>query len=130
LIVDTSAIMAIILNEPERASFIASFVTADQVRMSAGSWIELAAVLTRRQDPILEAAAADLVARLKFGIEPVSLAQAEFGRAAYKKYGRGTGHPANLNFGDCFAYALSRETGEPLLFKGEDFGQTDIEPAA
>ena len=62
-------------------------------------------------------------------IEPVTEAQARIAREAYRDYGRGSGHPARLNFGDCFAYALARATGEPLLFKGSDFIHTDIEPA-
>jgi ribonuclease VapC len=62
-------------------------------------------------------------------IEPVTTAQARIARDAYRDFGRGSGHPAQLNFGDCFAYALATETGEPLLFKGDDFGHTDVLPA-
>jgi len=62
-------------------------------------------------------------------IEPVTVEQARTARAAYRAYGKGTGHPAGLNFGDCFSYALAKTTGEPLLFKGNDFSETDIDPA-
>lgn len=71
----------------------------------------------------------DLVRDLAIEIVPVTAEHASLGRAAYRDYGRGSGHPAGLNSGDCFAYALARETGEPLLFKGDHFGHTDLVPA-
>ena len=71
----------------------------------------------------------DLLREAQIVIEPVTEAQARIARDAYRDYGRGSGHPARLNFGDCFAYALARETGERLLFKGDDFAHTDVTPA-
>ncbi|UVO51781.1 type II toxin-antitoxin system VapC family toxin [Sphingomonas sp. SUN019] len=129
MIVDTSALMAIILGEPERDLFIAILASADTLSISAGSWVELGAVIVRRQQHMLEHELLALRDDFEFGVEPVTVIQADLARVAYREYGRGTGHPAKLNFGDCFAYALARETGEPLLFKGNDFSQTDINPA-
>jgi ribonuclease VapC len=80
-------------------------------------------------DPILSRRLDDLLIEAAIGIEPFTEAQAHIARQAYRDYGRGSGHPARLNFGDCFAYALARTTGEALLFKGEDFRHTDIAPA-
>ena len=71
----------------------------------------------------------DLLKEAQLVIEPVTEAQAEMAREAYRDFGRGSGHPAKLNFGDCFAYALSRSSGEPLLFEDDDFAHTDIAPA-
>ena len=78
-------------------------------------------VASRRFDQIVEVA--------QLAVVPVTGSQATLARAAYRDYGKGSGHPARLNFGDCFAYALATESGEPLLFKGDDFGHTDISPA-
>lgn len=130
MIVDTSVIMAIILDEPERAAFAAALGNAQIRRISAGSWVELSAVLTRRNNPDLETAVCFLMQQIIFTIEPVTVRQAEIGHEAYRTFGRGTGHPPRLNFGDCFAYALAKATGEPLLFKGDDFARTDIAAAA
>jgi len=116
MIVDTSAIIAILLDEPEKPHFIAKILGEEKCTMSAGSWIELSAVLTRRNDD-RTAALYRLIDRLAIEIAPVTVDQSRIGHDAYRQYGRGSGHPANLNFGDCFAYALSRATGEPLLFR-------------
>jgi len=128
MIVDTSTIMAILLDEPEKPDFIAKLAHATTPLISAGSWIELAAVQVRG-NPHYHSALEQLVAQFGIAIEPVSVRQAELGHAAYREYGIGSGHGARLNFGDCFAYALAKATGEPLLFKGNDFAQTDITPA-
>lgn len=125
MIVDTSAIMAILLDEPEKPEFTTKLACASTPLISAGSWIELAAVQIRG-DRRYHSAVERLVARFHISIEPVSVRQAELGHAAYREFGRGSGHPARLNFGDCFAYALAKATGQPLLFKGNDFTQTDI----
>jgi ribonuclease VapC len=130
VIIDTSAIMAFLLDEPEKAQVSRALVLADQVAMSAGSWLELAAVLTRRGNPSMARDAELLFAELRIEIVPVSVEQAALGREGYRRYGRGTGHPAGLNFGDGFAYALARETGRPLLFKGDDFIHTDVVAAS
>jgi len=126
VIVDTSAIMAILLDEPDQAE-IALKLRSDFIRrISAGNWIELTVVVTRRADPILRAKLDALLALAPIEIAPVTAEQAKLGEQAYREYGQGSGHPARLNFGDCFAYALARATGEPLLYKGDDFAQTDV----
>lgn len=129
MIVDSSAIIAILLDEPEKPLFIKRIVQGAPASLSAASWVELAAVLTRRSDDRM-ASLYRLVDELEIGIADVDIVQARIGHDAYRRYGRGSGHAANLNFGDCFAYALSRATGEPLLFKGDDFIHTDVAAAA
>ncbi len=129
MVIDTSAIVAIFQNEPEARRFL-ELIEADAIRlMSAASYVEAAIIIEDRfgYDGIR-----DLKLFLTEGgidIEPVTFDQAETAREAYRKYGRGN-HPAGLNYGDCFAYALAKTTGEPLLFKGNDFAQTEIDPAA
>ena len=130
MIVDTSAVVAILYAEPERDALTLSLLRATVRGMSAGSLIELTAVLTRRGLPGAVAKADALLAMLAIEIEPVTVEQARIGQDAYQRYGRGTGHVANLNFGDCFAYALAKDTGRPLLYKGRDFAATDIAAAA
>lgn len=129
MIVDTSAIMAFLFGEPEKAQVAATMIRADELAVSAGTWLELEAVITRRGSPVMAREAEQLFAELKIEIVPLTVAQATIGRNAYRRYGRGIGHPAALNFGDCFAYALAKDTGRPLLFKGDDFARTDITPA-
>ncbi len=125
MIVDTSIVIAILRDEPEALDFSAILEANMPVAMSAGSWIEIAIVLSRLGVAGLEERSIELVEALGFRIEPVTVEQAEIARAAYREFGKGN-HPAHLNFGDCFAYALSKATGEPLLFKGDDFAQTDV----
>jgi ribonuclease VapC len=129
VIVDTSAIVAILRDEKEADDFLLLLDTHRPAKFSAGSWIELGAVLSGFGAPHLEAALLDLKRVSGMQITPVTEQQAEIGRRAYLKYGKGN-HPARLNFGDCFAYALAKTTGEPLLFKGNAFVHTDITPAA
>ena len=123
--IDSSALIAILQDEPERPVFVRK-LAQDPVRLiSAANWLETAIVI---DDRFGEAGARDLKLLLieaAVEIVPVTAAQAELARAAYRRFGRGN-HTAKLNYGDCFAYALAQETGEPLLFKGNDFGQTDI----
>lgn len=121
--------MAILLDEPERAVFVGAMLDSADCRISAGSWIELAAVLTRREDDRTEALYG-LVRAFEISIEPVDIEQGRIGHAAYRRYGRGSGDPAQLNLGDCFSYALAKATGQPLLFKGDDFPQTDVQVAS
>ncbi|MGG5257538.1 type II toxin-antitoxin system VapC family toxin [Phycicoccus avicenniae] len=118
--------MAIIGGEPERDAFIEAIRSAHHARMSAGSLLEAGIVVDSRRSPAVSRMFDDLVRELQIDVVPVTEAHVGLGRAAYRDYGRGSGHPAGLSFGDCFAYALARETGEPLLFKGEDFGHTDL----
>ena len=129
MIVDASALIAILRNEPETEAFVRAIDDAPRSRISAANFLEAAIVIDRARNPLPGRRLDDLMAELRVVIEPVTEAQAHIAREAYRDYGRGSGHPARLNFGDCFAYALARAMGEPLLFKGEDFRQTDIAPA-
>lgn len=129
MIVDTSAIMAIVLEEDDSEVMYGALARSAYLSLSAGTWLELTAVLTRRGDPAIDAAATRIVRDFNMTIEPVTLGQAEIGSAACRAFGKGSGHPARLNFGDCFAYALAKATAAPLLFKGDDFARTDIVPA-
>lgn len=125
--VDTSAMLAILLAEEEAPAFRDLMGEAGRALVSAGTAIEFAAVASRDDD--LFAAALAFLNEPFIDIEPVSAAQAAVAAEAYRRYGKGH-HPAGLNLGDIFAYALARERGVPLLFKGDDFSQTDIEDAA
>ena len=125
--VDTSAMLAILVAEEEAPAFRDLMGEAGRALVSAGTAIEFAAVASRDDD--LFAAALAFLNEPFIDIEPVSAAQAAVAAEAYRRYGKGH-HPAGLNLGDIFAYALARERGVPLLFKGDDFSQTDIEDAA
>ena len=126
MIVDSSAIVAIALNQPEAAR-VAPLLLADPApRISAGNLLETFMVIDRRWGDEADAVVAGVVTPLRLMVEPVTEAQVEIARDAWRRYGRGSGHPARLNYGDCFAYALARERDEPLLFIGNDFAETDI----
>ena len=125
MIIDTSALMAILLNEPESDMMLRKILEASPRRISAATWMEVATVVIRRHPTKADLMEA-LLKRVQLTIEPVTPELARSGVEAYRKFGRGTGHGARLNFGDCFAYALAKATGEPLLFKGDDFAQTDV----
>jgi ribonuclease VapC len=103
--------------------------SADCLRISAASYLETAIVLDRLHNPVQSAKLDDLLLELEMVIEPVTVEQAKIARQAYREYGRGSGHAANLNFGDCFSYALARVLREPLLSKGDDFVHTDLSSA-
>ncbi len=125
MVIDTSALIAILFDEPERRQFNKA-IAADPTRlMSTGSFLETAMVIGTRSG---EAGGRDLdlfLHRAEIALMPFDADQAEIARRAFGRYGKGR-HPAGLNFGDCFAYALSKASGEPLLFKGDDFTQTDV----
>ncbi len=125
MIVDTSALVAVIKDEPESKRCRTSLYTADVISMSAANLLEAFSVIDRMDDPLATENFQILLIEAAIQIEPVTEAQIYIAREAFARFGRGR-HPAKLNFGDCFAYALSRETGEPLLFVGNDFSQTDI----
>lgn len=129
MIVDSSALIAILREEADAANYANAINQADDCRISAATFLETAIVVDGSRDPILSRRLDDLMTEAAIDIEPVTEAQAHIARQAYRDYGRGSGHPAQLNFGDCFAYALARATGEPLLFKGDDFRHTDIAAA-
>jgi ribonuclease VapC len=123
--VDTSALIAILQNEPEGAHFLACLDVADQVIVSAASLLEARMVLYPRNPVLLDKLSA-LLFTLNARIEPVTASQSDIAFEAFRRYGMGTGHKAGLNFGDCFAYALAIERNAPLLFKGDDFLHTDV----
>src|SRR5215468_12605134 len=129
MIVDTSALIAILRDEPDAMVYARAIANAAIRRISAATYVETAAVIDASRDPIASRRFDDLLREARFTIEPVTEAQARIAREAYRDFGRGSGHPAQLNFGDCFAYALAKETNEPLLFMGADFARTDIKPA-
>ncbi len=129
MIVDSSALIAILRNEDEAPAFAQAIAAASLRRISAANFVEAAIVIDGSRDPIASRRFDDLLREAQIVMEPVTEAQARIAREAYRDFGRGSGHPAQLNFGDCFAYALARATGEPLLFKGDDFPHTDITPA-
>ncbi len=128
MIVDSSAILAILLGEDDDERYLTAIDEADRSRMSVASFVETAIVADSHAGP---GGGRDLDAFIRHArilIEPVTEEQAHIARQAYADFGRGK-HKAGLNFGDCFAYALARVTGEPLLFKGQDFRRTDVESA-
>lgn len=127
MIVDTSAVVAIVRDEPEAAIFKQLIADAPIVRMSAATYVEAGVVVDRARDPRLSTALDVLLDSGGIIVESSTPRQAALARDAYQRFGRGSGHPARLNMGDCFSYALARDLGEPLLFKGDDFGLTDIE---
>jgi ribonuclease VapC len=127
VIVDSSALMAIVNDEPGAARVLA-VAAAGTCRMSVATRLEVSIVADARSaahgqrlDRIVEA--------LEIEVLPASLREGEVARVAYRRFGRGSGSPAQLNYGDCFAYALSVVRGEPLLFTGDDFTHTDVAPA-
>src|SRR3990167_7407087 len=126
MVIDTSAILTILLNEKEASSF-AQAISQDPKRLlSVGTALELMIVIEARKG---EAGSRELdlfLHRSKIDIVPCDSDQIEIARIAWRRYGKGN-HPASLNFGDCFSYALSKTSGEPLLYKGNDFNQTDLQ---
>jgi ribonuclease VapC len=129
VIVDSSAIVAILRAEPDAARYATAIEAAPIRRISAANWLESAIVLSDPADPVTGRRFDEFVREAALRVEPVTAAQARIARDAYRDFGTGSGHPARLNFGDCFAYALATETGEALLFKGDDFGHTDLPSA-
>lgn len=126
MIVDTSALIAILKNEPDADLYAEALSRSDRKRISAANFVEAAIVVDSNRDPILSRRLDDLMAIAGVEIEPVCQKQARLARAAYRDYGKGSGHGASLNYGDCFSYALAKVTGEELLYKGDDFTKTDL----
>lgn len=129
MIIDSSALIAILRAEPEAGEMARAIERAQIRRISAANWLETAVVIDASRDPVASRRFDELVQTAELHVEPVTGDQARIARDAYRDFGKGSGHKAGLNFGDCFAYALAKSTGEDLLFKGNDFGYTDITPA-
>lgn len=125
MIIDTSALVAILYGEPEAERFTQHIHAANACRISVANHVELSIVVERQMGPEGLRQADVFIRRAGITIEPVTLEQGDLARQAFLDFGKGR-HRAALNFGDCFAYALAKATGEPLLFKGHDFALTDV----
>lgn len=125
MILDTSPLIAILAEEPDSELYVSAISRAPRCRLSAGNFLELSIVIEGQFGSEVLRQCDALFRRVGIIIEPVTVDQAQAARQAFHDFGKGR-HPAGLNFGDCFAYALAKTTGEPLLFKGEDFKKTDI----
>jgi ribonuclease VapC len=128
MILDSSAIVAVLRAEPEAPEFSRAIASAGRCRVSAASYLEAAIVIDSSKSAISSRRFDDFFRASGIAVEAVTPRQAEIARAAYRDFGKGR-HKAGLNFGDCFAYALAKEMDEPLLFKGTDFARTDVEVA-
>lgn len=129
MIVDTSAIIAILREESDADRYVNALAEVPTALLSAANFLEAAIVVDANRDPVLSRRFDDLVEAAHITVEPVTARHAEIARQAYRDFGKGSGHAAGLNFGDCFAYALTRATGDALLYKGDDFGHTDVPSA-
>jgi ribonuclease VapC len=129
VIVDTSAIIAILKEEDDAAVYAQAIATADVRRLSAASYLECGIVLDSQRDPIVSRGLDEFLQEAEFVVEPVTERQARLAREAYADFGKGSRHPAGLNFGDCLSYALALDTREALLWKGNDFGHTGVRSA-
>jgi ribonuclease VapC len=128
MILDTSALVAILYGEPEARDFVERVHGADVCRISVANHVELSMVVESQLGSNGMRQTEAFLRRAGVVVEPVTIEQGDLARQAFLDFGKGR-HKAGLNFGDCFAYALSRATGEPLLFKGDDFARTDIRRA-
>lgn len=129
MVIDSSAIIAILFGEPDAETLLSEIAGAEACRLSAASLVEVGIVLRRGSAPQRQAAFDEMLSLFAIQIEPVTEQQAYLALDAYDRFGKGTGHPAALNYGDCFSCALAKQSGEPLLFKGEDFTRTDLQAA-
>ena len=129
MVVDTSAIVAILKQEPDAPAIARRLAGNQRILMSSATLMECGTIVVRQYGSAGTAVLTGLLAKLKVTIVDLSAEHAQAGIEAYALYGRGSGHPAKLNMGDCFAYALAKTRNLPLLFKGNDFIHTDIEPA-
>ena len=129
LVVDSSAIVAILLKEYDAADLLDAMIDASDLRLSTANYLEVVIVLLAKGRPALKSEFDQLLAELSVTRQAVSAEQADLAAGAYRTYGKGR-HAAALNFGDCFAYALAKQLDAPLLYKGTDFAATDITPAA
>lgn len=127
MILDTSAIVAILREEPEATGFARLLQAAVAPKLSAASYLESGIVIDSGRSAIASRQLDELIEAAAIAIEPVTLRQARIAREAYRDFGKRSGHAAQLNFGDCLAYALAKDKSEPLLFKGNDFARTDVQ---
>ena len=128
MIVDTSALLCVLLDEPDAAGLLEAIVDAPATRMSAANWLELAMVIEERGGRLASLRLDEFVRTAAIEVAAVTVEQATVARNAWRYFGRHK-HSARLDFGDCFAYALAKTTGEKLLYAGEEFDRTDVEPA-
>jgi ribonuclease VapC len=126
MVLDTSAVVAILLAEPEADAMVRAVAAAERRLIGAPTWIEASAVMVAKKGTAGEVALDALLERLEVEVTPMSVAAARLARLAYTRFGKGIGDPAVLNFGDCLAYGVAMAEREPLLFKGDDFGMTDV----
>ncbi len=129
MIIDSSVLVAILQEEPEARNFEKAILAAELATMSAAAYLESGIVVDKANNPALSDRLDAVIDELGIEIAVVTEAHARAARDAHRRFGRGSGHPAKLNFGDCFAYALAVERGRGLLFKGNDFSATDVERA-
>lgn len=129
MILDSSVIVAILAGEIDAPRYAEAIIAAPSASISAANFLEVAIVIDRRNDPVIRARFDEVLDQLGVTIASVTSDHAVIARQAHRDYGRGSGHRARLNFGDCFAYALAKASGEPLLFQGDDFAHTDIRSA-
>ena len=126
MIVDSSALIAIWRLENDAQLYTKKLEEARTALLSVSNYLEIAMVVEAQRDPIETRRLDAFLKKARIIFEPVTLKQIEIARAAWRDFGRGSGHPAKLNYGDCFAYALAKDKDMPLLYKGSDFGHTDI----
>lgn len=130
MIVDSSALIALLKAEDGAAAILQALIEArGTARMSSATYLEAGIVADRHLSPVDAARLDEMIAEFEIGITDTTADHARIARHAYRTFGKHSGHPARLNFGDCFAYALASQSNEPLLFKGDDFTRTDIVPA-
>jgi ribonuclease VapC len=126
VIVDSSALVAVLRQEDDSTTYDRALAVAGGARMSAATYVETALVVDGRRDPVMSHELDRYLSTMRVEVVALTRDQARLARIAHREFGRGSGHPAELNLGDCFAYALAKDTGEPLLYKGDDFVHTDV----
>jgi ribonuclease VapC len=129
VIIDSSALVAMVRGERDADRYRVAIRSATAKSMSAANYVETGIVVDSRRDPVATRELDDALQRYEIAVVAVTEAHARIARQAYRDFGKGSGHRALLNFGDCFAYALAIDTGEPLLFKGDDFSHTGVRAA-
>jgi ribonuclease VapC len=129
MIVDSSAIISILKHEDGWQEFAGKLDSAARCAISAATYLELSIVVERWKNPALSRRLDEIIEEFEIETLPFTFEQAQIARQAYRDYGKGSGHPAKLNFGDCFSYALARDKRELILYKGDDFGHTNLRSA-